>query len=720
MSKTVSKTSTNARRKKATLNPFDQLSEIASNCWWTWQPTLAPLFRSLNPRGFDASNQNPIVALRKCTAAKRRTLEKDAQFVQNIHEAHRQYRRYIRSKTWYQQTHRSKSREQIAYFCMEYALHESLPLYAGGLGVLAGDHLKSASDLGLPFVAVGIYWKKGYGRQHINSAGKQITRDQPIKPEDTPFTEVRTPTGRPWRLRLPMGSDRVTIRAWRADVGRVPLYLLDADLPANKPRDRKLTHTLYSGDRDTRIRQEILLGIGGWQLLRALKINVGACHLNEGHAAFLSFERIAERMKVNGESFARALGHVRNTNVFTTHTPVPAGNEEFEPRLVDQYLSGYQRKLGLTHEQFHNLARVKPDNTTENFGMTPLALRTSRYANGVAELHGQIARKMWASMFPKKKLAAVPIGHVTNGIHLQTWLHPKMADLLNVCLGTDWVHNQDQKSVWKRASRIPDETLWALHRQLKIDLIEFCRHRIDRQLRRDPVRGMKLSDVKSILNPEALTIGFARRFATYKRATLIFSDPARLAKILNNKNAPVQIIFAGKAHPADTEGQALVAEVVRFSRTPRFRNHIVFLEDYDMNVARHMVAGVDVWLNNPQRPREASGTSGMKPALHGGLNLSILDGWWPEGFNGKNGWKIGNGQNHRDTKKDDRRDVVCLYNLIENEIAPGYYKRSADGLPGNWIGRMKSAIQTIPPTFNSQRQVKEYLSKYYLPALRNT
>ncbi len=712
--------STTASRKSTTASPFDQLAEIAGNLWWTWQPHLASIFEMLNPRAYASSNQNPIVALRRCTAAKRRALEGDAQFVKNVRRAYGDYRRYVRSKTWYQQTHKSKSRRQVAYFCMEYALHESLPLYAGGLGVLAGDHLKAASDLGLPFVAVGVYWKKGYGRQHINSAGKQVSRHQPIKPEDTSFAEVRTESGRPWRLRLPMGADHVTIRAWQADVGRIQLYLLDADLPVNKPRDRKLTHTLYSGDRDTRIRQEILLGIGGWQLLRALKVPVGACHLNEGHAAFLSIERIAERMKDHGETYAQALRYVRNTSVFTTHTPVPAGNEEFDPELVDRYLSKYQRMLGLTGEQFHNLARVKPDDAKENFGMTPLALRTSRYANGVAKLHGQIARKMWSGMFPKKKTAAVPIGHVTNGIHLQTWLHPLMNDLLGEFLGADWSAQQDQKSSWKKANRIPDESLWTLHRQFKTELIAYCRERIERQLRRDPVREMALSGVEDILDPGALTIGFARRFATYKRATLIFSDPARLAKILNNQNKPVQLIFAGKAHPADTEGQALVAEVVRFSRTPRFRNRVVFLEDYDMNVARHMVAGVDVWLNNPQRPREASGTSGMKPALHGGLNLSILDGWWPEGFNGKNGWKIGGGQDHRDTKYDDRRDVESLYRTLEREIVPLYFKQGKEGLPIEWLARMKNALQSIPPVFNSHRQVKEYLKRYYLPAMRNS
>jgi starch phosphorylase len=698
-----------------------QLSDIAANVWWSWNPRACALFEHIDPKTYHATDHNPVRVLRKLTAARTRKLAGDREFTHEVNQVHAALRRYLRRKSWYATRYGRSVKGVTAYFCMEYATHECLPLYAGGLGVLAGDHLKSASDLGLPFVAVGIYWKKGYTRQSIDKQGLQRDAYPTLRPEDTPCVEVTTQSGRPLRLKIPLGKDRVTARAWRMDVGRVPLYLLDTDLPENKPADRKLTHVLYSGDRDTRIRQEILLGIGGWRLLKALKIKVTCCHLNEGHAAFLSLERIAERMKEKKETLGRATRYVTGTSAFTTHTPVPAGNEEFDPALVDRYFAAWPKKLGMTHEDFHNLARVKPGNTKENFGMTPLALRTSRSANGVAALHGKIARGMWKPLWPGKPVSKVPIGHVTNGIHLETWLHPRMAEMFDELLGDDWRDRQDRVSTWAGCRNIPDQALWDLHQELKLELIEFCRARVKDQLRRTPVKGMKLSDADKILDPRALTIGFARRFAPYKRATLCFTDPARLAKILNNRTMPVQLIFSGKAHPADSEGKAIIAELVRYARSPRFRKRIVFLEDYEMDVARHMVAGVDVWLNNPERPREASGTSGMKPALHGGLNLSILDGWWPEGYNKKNGWAIGKGQDHDGTQRADRRDAADLYRLLEKEVVPLYYRRAARGqsdLPKQWIARMKNALMTIPPFFNTDRQVKEYLTKHYLPAMR--
>ena len=709
------------RRRAAAPPPTDPvalLNDVARNLWWSWNPQARELFEYASAPAFNAADQNPIVALRKLSAARKGALAADADFVRRVQDVHADLRRYLRAKAWYASRHSRKVKGVTAYFCMEYAVHESLPLYAGGLGVLAGDHLKSASDLGLPFVAVGIYWRKGYTRQHIDRAGRQTDAFRTLPPANTPLTEVTTTAGRPLRLKIPLGADTVTARAWRLDVGRVHLYLLDTDLPENRPKDRRLTHVLYSGDRDTRIRQEILLGIGGWRLLSALKINVAACHLNEGHAAFLSLERIAERMKITGESFRQARRYVTNTSVFTTHTPVPAGNEEFDPALVDRYFKGYLRRLKITGEQFHDLARVEPGNAAENFGMTPLALRTARYANGVAALHGRIARRMWRGLYPGRKLAEVPIGHVTNGIHLQTWLHPRMAELYDEILGSDWENHQDRAALWAACRHIPDEALWNLHRQFKVELIAFCRERLQAQLRRGRVPGMTLAAVDKMLNPQALTIGFARRFAPYKRATLVFTDPQRLTRILNHRTRPVQIVFAGKAHPADTDGKAIIAELIKFARQPRFRSRIVFLEDYEMEVARRMVAGVDVWLNNPRRPQEASGTSGMKPALHGGLNLSILDGWWPEGYNRKNGWAIGKGTDHDGSQAADRREARELYRLLEKEIVPLYFERSAEGLPTEWIARMKNAIATVPPVFNTHRQVKEYLTNYYLPAMR--
>jgi len=712
-------------RRRTTAGAFttwDQLTEIASNLWWSWDARATALLAGANPGVWRATDQNPVAALRQLSAARRKKLTGDAAFVDETRAVYDRLRTYLRAKTWYAGQQRAgkggAGQGVIAYFCMEYAVHESMPLYAGGLGVLAGDHLKSASDLGLPFVAVGIYWKKGYTRQGIDKHGRQTDRFPTLEIRDTPLVEVTGKSGKPLRLTLEMGRRKVTARAWRMDVGRVPLYLLDTDLPGNKPADRKLTHVLYSGDRDTRIRQEILLGIGGWRLLRALGVKVACCHLNEGHAAFLSLERIAERMREKRTSLGAASRYVTDTSVFTTHTPVPAGNEEFDPKVVDQYFGGWPKKLGMTHDEFHNLARVKPGNAQENFGMTPLALRTSRYANGVAALHGRIARAMWKPLWPGTPVGKVPIGHVTNGVHLRTWLHPRMGELLAEFLGDDWEETQDQAATWAHCKYIPDDVLWGLHQQFKAELVAFCRARVKREVSRGRARGMSAAEADRLLDPEALTIGFARRFAPYKRATLCFSDATRFVKILNDRKRPVQIIFAGKAHPADEGGKAIIAELMKCAAMPKFRRRVVFLEDYEMDVARHMVAGVDVWLNNPERPREASGTSGMKPALHGGLNLSILDGWWPEGYDRKNGWAIGKGENHDGTNAADRRDAAHLYRLLEKEVVPLYYQRGRAGLPTGWIARMKDALMSIPPVFNTHRQVKEYLRKYYQPAMR--
>jgi starch phosphorylase len=722
----MAKSSATRTRTADTRVLFAQLSEIAGNLWWSWHPEAVAIFEHANARVFRSSDHNPVVVLAKLSEARKRALAGDDAFAQEVRDVRAALREYLRAPTWHARTHvkegaggrGGKAKGVLAYFCMEYAIHESLPIYAGGLGVLAGDHLKSASDLGLPFVAIGVYWKKGYTRQRINAAGRQQDEFRTLRPEDTPLVEVTARGGRPLRVEVPMGRDTVVARAWRLDVGRAPLYLLDADLPENKPADRKLTHALYSGDRDTRIRQEILLGIGGWRLLEALKIPVLACHLNEGHAAFCSLERIARRIARDGETFAKASRHVRDTTVFTTHTPVPAGNEEFEPALVDRYFMDHLETMGLTRARFHDLGRVRAGDESARFGMTPLALRTARYANGVAALHGRIARHMWKDLYPGKKLADVPIGHVTNGIHIETWLHPRMAELYDLFLGDNWRECQDVASTWEACRHIPDDALWSLRQELKRELIEFCRRRAQGASRRGKTASTAATRARHVLDPDALTIGFARRFAPYKRAALVFHDPARLARILDDRDRPVQIIFAGKAHPADEPGKAIIERLIQFAREPRFRHRVVFLEDYEMDVARHMVAGVDVWLNTPERPREASGTSGMKPPLHGGLNLSILDGWWPEGHRGHNGWAIGKGKDHDGTPAADARDATALYKLLEEQVAPMYYAREGNGLPVKWLRWMKSAMMTIPPVFNTHRQVKEYWKRYYLPAMR--
>ncbi|HUU82038.1 MAG TPA: alpha-glucan family phosphorylase [Phycisphaerae bacterium] len=700
------------------VKPLAPLCELAYNLWWSWDAGAGALFESIDPGLWAAVEHNPVALLRGLSTARQRELAADRRFMAELRRTHRRMRAYLRARTWFRRQHGRKAHGCIAYFSMEYGLHESLPVFAGGLGVLAGDHFKSAGDLGLPLVGVGMFWRQGYTRQRISPAGRQSDAYDRLSPDNLPLTKARSRAGRPLRIRIPMGANTVVARAWRLDVGRTPIYLLDTHLPVNPPGQRKLTHRLYSGDRDTRIRQEMVLGIGGWRLLRALGLPVLGCHLNEGHAAFCSLERVAEIMLDTGCDFAPAARRVAAATVFTTHTPVPAGNETFDPKLVTRYFKRECQRFGITTDELLALGRVGSDNEDQAFGMTPLALRLAGRANGVSRLHGQVSRQMWHDLWPKRSVDRVPVGSITNGIHLRTWLHPRMADLLDEYLPAGWCDHQDRAAIWSAAMKIPDDRLWALHLELKAELLEFVRARLRAQLGRYRASARKTAAAGANLDPEALTIGFARRFAAYKRATLIFSDLQRAEQIINHAERPVQIIFAGKAHPADREGKALVAGIAKQARAPRFQGRVVFLEDYDMDIARHMVAGVDVWLNNPRKPQEASGTSGMKPALHGGLNLSILDGWWPEACkDGVNGWAIGTGRDHDGTEAADARDAQELYQRLEGDVVPLYYDRRPGKPPGKWIRCMKRALASIPPAFNSHRMVKEYLRRCYLPIL---
>jgi starch phosphorylase len=602
---------------------------------------------------------------------------------------------------------------------MEYGLHESLPIYAGGLGVLAGDHLKAASDLGLPLVGVGVLWRDGYVRQHIDRRGRQRDWFVNLKAPNLPLREVTNASKRPLRIRIPLIRGRTIIaRAWRLDVGRVPLYLLDTNVPENAPHQRKLSYRLYCNGREDRLCQEILLGIGARRLLTALTIPVAAYHLNEGHAAFASLDRVVELVTKKRLPVREAVKTVAAASVFTTHTPVPAGNETFNPALVEQYFDRARRQLAMTPDAFLGLGRVHASDDREPYGLTPLALHLSKYRNGVSALHGAVARAMWHEVWPGRSKDKTPIGSITNGIHVWTWLHPEMGRLLDAYLPRGWEDRLDQPRTWAAAKEIPGAALWALHCRLKTELIRFVRDRLRAQYRRLRMPARQIAQIDRILDPDALTIGFARRFAPYKRATLVFSDPKRLARILNNPKRPVQILFAGKAHPGDPSGGELIRRIEGFARSRQFRRRIVLIEDYTMEVARYLVSGVDVWLNNPQRPQEASGTSGMKPTLHGGLNLSILDGWWPEAYDRRNGWAIGTGKDHRGTRADDKRDVTALYRLLEREVVPLFYDRTKAGLPRKWITRMKHSLATVPPAFNARRMVKQYLTRYYLPAMR--
>ena len=713
---------TTVSRTEVTLDlpaPLAPLAQVAYNLWWTWDAEGQQLFADLDPARWEACGHNPVALLRKLPRRRLERLATDRHLVRRVRHVATRLRAYLGERTWYRRQHGKVGHKQVAYFSMEYALHESLPIFAGGLGVLAGDHFKSASDLGLPLVGVGIFWNRGYVRQALDKAGNQVASYDRLKPENLPLTEVRGPANRPLRIKVPMGSDTVLARAWRVDAGRVPIYLLDTNLPQNQPRHRRLTDRLYVGSRDERIRQELLLGIGGWRLLQALSLPIAVCHLNEGHAVFCAVERVAQTMKQVGGDVEVARRRVAAGTVFTTHTPVPEGNEAFAPKLAQRYFERYCARTGLPWETLLAWARVDADDGQENFGMTPLALRLADRRNGVAKLHGEVSRGMWQAVWPKRSRERVPIGSVTNGVHLSTWMHPCMAELLDEYLPTGWSDGQDQARVWQAVNRIPAARLWELHCELKAELLAFVEEHLRARCKRLGLKAPRKTVARPGLELDVLTLGFARRFATYKRAALIFSDLKRLERLVNHAHRPVQLIFAGKAHPADTEGKELVAQVARHASSPRFKGRVVFLEDYSMDVARHMVAGVDVWLNTPRRPREASGTSGMKPALHGGLNLSILDGWWPEACqDGLNGWAIGKGQDNTGTRADDLRDARALYQRFGRDVVPLYYERDRQNRPAGWIRCMKHALATIPHVFNSHRMVKEYLKGYYLPALQ--
>ncbi|HEY6838801.1 MAG TPA: alpha-glucan family phosphorylase, partial [Geobacteraceae bacterium] len=604
----------------------------------------------------------------------------------------------------------------IAYFSMEFGLHESLPVYSGGLGILAGDHLKSASDLGLPLVGVGLLYRQGYFRQYLNIEGWQ----QEFYPENDfynlPLRLERDAEGRPLTFDIDMAGRRVLVHIWRVQVGRIPLYLLDTNLEDNTPEDREITTRLYGGDQDMRIRQEILLGIGGIRALRLLGIEPTVCHMNEGHAAFLALERVRILMEEHRLRFSEAREAVRAGNVFTTHTPVEAGIDHFPPDLLEKYLGRYYRGLGLSRDEFLGLGRQNPRYHHETFCMAVLALRLAIHSNGVSQLHGDVSRKMWRNLWPELPEEHLPLTSITNGVHIKTWLSGEMARLLVRYLGPRWLDDATDAGLWRRVARVPDAELWRTHKRGRERLVDYARKRLKEQLTQVGATAKEIAVASEVLDPDILTIGFARRFATYKRGTLLLRDLDRLARILNDAERPVQIIFAGKAHPADHQGKELIRQIVQLSHQERFRHRVVFIEDYDMGVARHLVQGVDVWLNTPRRPMEASGTSGMKVAFNGGLNMSILDGWWVEGYKGNNGWAIGRGEVYDDIEYQNEVEGRAIYDLLEKEIVPLFYDRGSDGIPRGWIACMKASLQSLCPVFSTDRMVQEYAEHFYIPA----
>lgn len=694
---------------------LSRLLELACNLWWSWQPEARRLFEVIDPTLWRFTHHNPVKLLHDVKPERLITLSRDPVFVRQYSAVLKAYDQYIVPKdTWFANQYPSLSTSRIAYFSAEFGLHISIPIYSGGLGILAGDHCKEASDLGIPLVGVGFMYPQGYFSQRITAEGWQEAIYQPFNRLESPIQQALSPSGTPCQIKVEMGSRTVSALIWQVRVGRVSLYLLDTDVPDNEPGDRALSARLYGGDQELRLCQEILLGIGGVRALRALGLDPVVWHANEGHSAFLTLERLRELVQ-SGLSHAEAAETVRHSSVFTTHTPVPAGHDVFPNHLMEQYFSGYWEQLGLTREAFLRLGEHH-DSHGNGFNMTALAIRMSAHLNGVSREHGRVSRKMWQALWPGVPEDLVPIRSVTNGIHPPTWIAPEMNQLYGKYLGPDWANRSDDLAVWQRVMDIPDRELWKVRQTQKRKLMSFIRERARAGWVQGHLEASQVLARGTLLDPEALTIGFARRFATYKRATLLFHDLERLKHLLQDRWRPVQIIFAGKAHPADEPGRHFIHHVYSLCKDPGLGGHIAFLEDYDMHAAKFLVQGVDVWLNTPRPPMEASGTSGQKAALNGAPHLSMLDGWWHEGYDGSNGWAIQPSVDTNDPQVQDARDAEELYRILEQEVIPLYYQRDMDGIPRGWIQIVKDAIRTVVPQFCARRMVKEYMNLLYAPA----
>jgi len=694
-----------------------QLTELSRNLWWAWNPHIIKLFRDLDAEAFRAANHNPVSVLAGFSPQRFDDFGRDAALRARVDSAFRELRDYLAASRTWGSVHAGPLRVRpVAYFSAEFGIHESLPIYSGGLGVLAGDHLKSASDLGLPLVAVGLFYRESYFRQRIGRDGWQHAEYLRSPADLLPAQPALTPAGQPIVIEVPLSRETLRAQVWEIAVGRNKLLLLDTDVEGNSEENRQLAARLYFGDQRIRIRQELLLGVGGVRALRAAGIHWGGLHLNEGHSAFATLEYARLLMELTGADFRTCAQEVAQSTVFTTHTPVDAGHDRFPPELVDDHLEPLRRSLGLAQHEFLGLGRIRPEDHREALCMTVLAFKMSRYANGVSALHGRITRKSWQVLWPHHREDEVPVGHITNGVHVRTWLAPAMQDVYAKYMGADWTEHLADPRMWARVDNVPDAELWETHRMLKAALVRFVRRRLGEQRRRNDYPEDLVAAAKDALDPEALTIGFARRFATYKRASLIFHDMPRLKRLFANPSRPVQLVFSGKAHPADRPGQEVLRAVHEAAFDGELKNRVVFIEDYDINVGRHLVQGVDVWLNNPRRPQEASGTSGQKVLLNGGLNFSVLDGWWAEAYDGLNGFAIGDGITHVNVEEQDRRDASSLYDTLENQLIPAYYERDDQGIPRGWIERMKRTIRTLGWRFNTDRMVIDYANSCYLPA----
>ncbi len=711
-----------------TLRP---LVRMAGNLWWTWSGYGMSLFRDIDPQLWDSCEHNPLELLRRARPERLSQMAVDPEYLQRLERLVGRFDEYMRGKpgtprrdreapvaTWARQNHPEATADRpIAYFCAEFGIHESLHLYAGGLGILAGDHLKSASDLGIPLVAIGLLYRQGYFRQRINVDGWQEESYSDEDFRELPLTLVRDETSRPLSVTVPIRGRAVCVQIWRAEIGRVPLYLLDTDCEGNEDVDRWITAHLYGGDASTRIVQETVLGIGGLRALRALGITPHAHHLNEGHSAFLTLELVRERVEA-GSDFETACRDVAQQCIFTTHTPVPAGNDTFDAALVQEVLGDYLTGFGVDAETVFGLARRHPSDSMEPFGMTPLAIRLSRSSNGVSKRHGEVCQRMWQQLWPDVPPEESPITSVTNGVHHATWVAPLMRRLFDQYLGPDWATNADDPELWQKTDAIPDAELWRAHCLLRARLVAEARFRAEQQWREAGESEQMIRSAKRLLNPDVLTIGFARRVAAYKRWHLLLADMDRAIAMLNHPTQPVQFVLAGKAHPRDNEAKRILQQLMQWKERRELRGRVVFLQGYDQYVGRRLVQGVDVWLNLPVPPLEASGTSGMKVVANGGLNCSILDGWWIEGSNGENGWDVGApyqtpAKGRLVTEDRNAADAQSLHEVIENQIRPLFYDRNREGVPRGWVARMRASIKTLAPAFSATRMVKDYARIYY-------
>ena len=712
---------------RITVNPqlpkrISKLATVANNLWWSWNTEFLRLFQRIDMDLWEQSNKNPVKFLKHVSQEKLEDAAKDVTFLKEYDKIVEEFEDYMNSKnTWFSKNYPEEKGDLIAYFSAEYGLDQTIPIYSGGLGILSGDHLKSASDLGIPLVAVGLLYKDGYFNQKIDGEGQQQCEYNEIDLYDLPINPVKNEVGEDLIIYVKFPKRRLYLKVWSINVGRIKLYLLDSDIEKNNPEDRDVTLKLYGGNQEMRIRQEIVLGQAGVELLtKYLKLNPTVYHMNEGHSAFLTLEIIKNIIAEKQVSFEVAKDITSSKTVFTTHTPVPAGNDIFPLDLVERYFKDFWPRLGLSREKFLKLG-MKPVKELENgFNMGILALKIAGKKNGVSKLHGAVSRELFGDVWPNIAANESPIGYVTNGIHTCSWLAPKMKELYNQYLMPYWQDSMYQDKVWEKINTIPDEKLWNVHNERKAKLLKLVKENTTERLRRSGYSYEDINEIVSKINPNALTIGFARRFATYKRATLIFKDLERITQILNNADRPVQLIFAGKAHPADKEGQDLIKFIHQVSMMPQFKGKIFLLENYNIAMSRYLISGVDVWLNNPRRPMEASGTSGQKASVNGVINFSVLDGWWAEGYNQKNGWTIGNNSEYDSYEAQDQADSQSLYRTLEEKIIPTYYNRENSNIPQKWIGFMKNSILSTGGKYSTARMLVDYTNQYYMPLAKLT